>query len=137
MLFCVFFVVFQNQVDVFYIEQLGLFFVVLCLNVMLEMVDVQYQQLFWYVLFVLQNSFKVQLVEDVKCIKDNNVNFIFYMMLMCVWLVENCVDIWGELKMWIGDFKFYSEIKSYVIQFSCVDGVSWLVCFGEINNEKN
>ncbi|EPK0832577.1 type IV conjugative transfer system protein TraE, partial [Klebsiella pneumoniae] len=29
------------------------------------------------------------------------------------------------------------EIKSYVIQFSRVDGVSWLARFGEINNEKN
>ncbi|EPK1217576.1 TPA: type IV conjugative transfer system protein TraE, partial [Klebsiella pneumoniae] len=27
--------------------------------------------------------------------------------------------------------------KSYVIQFSRVDGVSWLARFGEINNEKN
>ncbi|HEO1748721.1 conjugal transfer protein TraE, partial [Klebsiella quasipneumoniae] len=26
---------------------------------------------------------------------------------------------------------------SYVIQFSRVDGVSWLARFGEINNEKN
>ncbi|ENQ9173041.1 TPA: type IV conjugative transfer system protein TraE, partial [Klebsiella pneumoniae subsp. pneumoniae] len=25
----------------------------------------------------------------------------------------------------------------YVIQFSRVDGVSWLARFGEINNEKN
>ncbi len=43
----------------------------------------------------------------------------------------------GELKTWIGDSKPYSEIKSYVIQFSRVDGVSWLARFGEINNEKN
>ncbi|HDU6041302.1 TPA: type IV conjugative transfer system protein TraE, partial [Klebsiella pneumoniae subsp. pneumoniae] len=25
----------------------------------------------------------------------------------------------------------------YIIQFSRVDGVSWLARFGEINNEKN
>ncbi|MBW2955800.1 type IV conjugative transfer system protein TraE, partial [Klebsiella pneumoniae] len=50
---------------------------------------------------------------------------------------ENRVDIRGELKTWIGDSKPYSEIKSYVIQFSRVDGVSWLARFGEINNEKN
>lgn len=49
---------------------------------------------------------------------------------------ENRVDIRGELKTWIGDSKPYSEIKSYVIQFSRVDGVSWLARFGEINNEK-
>ncbi|HBQ8475475.1 TPA: type IV conjugative transfer system protein TraE, partial [Klebsiella pneumoniae] len=42
-----------------------------------------------------------------------------------------------ELKTWIGDSKPYSEIKSYIIQFSRVDGVSWLARFGEINNEKN
>ncbi len=46
------------------------------------------------------------------------------------------MDIRGELKTWIGDSKPYSEIKSYVIQFSRVDGVSWLARFGEINNEK-
>ncbi|VCY54924.1 hypothetical protein BANRA_05533 [Klebsiella pneumoniae] len=34
------------------------------------------------------------------------------------WPAENRVDIRGELKTWIGDSKPYSEIKSYVIQFS-------------------
>jgi conjugal transfer pilus assembly protein TraE len=50
---------------------------------------------------------------------------------------ENRVDIRGELKTWIGDSAPYSEIKSYVLQFNRVDGVSWLARFGEINNEKN
>ena len=57
--------------------------------------------------------------------------------MMRAWPAENRVDIRGELKTWIGDSKPYSEIKSYVIQFSRVDGVSWLARFGEINNEKN
>nr|WP_319795933.1 TraE/TraK family type IV conjugative transfer system protein [Klebsiella pneumoniae] len=61
----------------------------------------------------------------------------FYMTSMRAWPAENRVDIRGELKTWIGDSKPYSEIKSYVIQFSRVDGVSWLARFGEINNEKN
>jgi hypothetical protein len=49
---------------------------------------------------------------------------------------ENRVDYRGELKTWIGDSAPYSEIKSYVLQFNRVDGVSWLARFGEINNEK-
>ncbi|SSH72881.1 conjugal transfer pilus assembly protein TraE [Klebsiella pneumoniae] len=82
-------------------------------------------------------SLKVQLAEDAKRIKDNNVNATFYMTSIRAWPAENRVDIRGELKTWIGDSKPYSEIKSYVIQFSRVDGVSWLARFGEINNEKN
>ncbi|SYE07955.1 conjugal transfer pilus assembly protein TraE [Klebsiella pneumoniae] len=64
-------------------------------------------------------------------------NATFYMTSIRAWPAENRVDIRGELKTWIGDSKPYSEIKSYVIQFSRVDGVSWLARFGEINNEKN
>ncbi|MCV5869156.1 type IV conjugative transfer system protein TraE, partial [Klebsiella pneumoniae] len=102
-----------------------------------ETVDAQHQQLLRYVLPASQNSLKVQLAEDAKRIKDNNVNSTFYMTSMRAWPAENRVDIRGELKTWIGDSKPYSEIKSYVIQFSRVDGVSWLARFGEINNEKN
>ncbi|EPH2609083.1 TPA: type IV conjugative transfer system protein TraE, partial [Klebsiella pneumoniae subsp. pneumoniae] len=96
-----------------------------------------HQQLLRYVLPAAQNSLKVQLAEDAKRIKDNNVNATFYMTSIRAWPAENRVDIRGELKTWIGDSKPYSEIKSYVIQFSRVDGVSWLARFGEINNEKN
>ncbi|WP_099716391.1 type IV conjugative transfer system protein TraE, partial [Klebsiella pneumoniae] len=123
--------------DASYIEQLGLSFVALRLNVTPETVDAQHQQLLRYVLPASQNSLKVHLAEDAKRIKDNNVNSTFYMTSMRAWPAENRVDIRGELKTWIGDSKPYSEIKSYVIQFSRVDGVSWLARFGEINNEKN
>lgn len=131
------FAVSQNQADASYIEQLGMSFVALRLNVTPETVDAQHQQLLRYVLPASQNSLKVQLAEDAKRIKDNNVNSTFYMTSMRAWPAENRVDIRGELKTWIGDSKPYSEIKSYVIQFSRVDGVSWLARFGEINNEKN
>ncbi|TWY00960.1 type IV conjugative transfer system protein TraE [Klebsiella pneumoniae] len=137
MLFRAPFAVSQNQADASYIEQLGLSFVALRLNVTPETVDAQHQQLLRYVLPASQNSLKVQLAEDAKRIKDNNVNSTFYMTSMRAWPAENRVDIRGELKTWIGDSKPYSEIKSYVIQFSRVDGVSWLARFGEINNEKN
>jgi conjugal transfer pilus assembly protein TraE len=126
----------QNQADASYIEQLGLSFIALRLNVTPETVDAQHQQLLRYVLPASQNSLKVQLAEDAKRIKDNNVNATFYMTSIRAWPAENRVDIRGELKTWIGDSKPYSEIKSYVIQFSRVDGVSWLARFGEINNEK-
>ena len=59
------------------------------------------------------------------------------MTAMRAWPSENRGDIRGELNTGRGDAKPYSEIKSYVIQFSRVDGVSWLARFGEINNEKN
>lgn len=136
MLFRAPFAVSQNQADASYIEQLGLSFVALRLNVTPETVDAQHQQLLRYVLPAAQNSLKVQLAEDAKRIKDNNVNATFYMTSIRAWPAENRVDIRGELKTWIGDSKPYSEIKSYVIQFSRVDGVSWLARFGEINNEK-
>ena len=86
---------------------------------------------------IITDAETVQLAEDAKRIKDNNVNATFYMTSIRAWPAENRVDIRGELKTWIGDSKPYSEIKSYVIQFSRVDGVSWLARFGEINNEKN
>ncbi|MBM0218871.1 hypothetical protein JNS14_29235, partial [Klebsiella pneumoniae] len=65
-----------------------------------------------------QNSLKVQLAEDAKRIKDNNVNSTFCMTSMRAWPAENRVAIRGELKTWLGDSKPYSELKSYVIPFS-------------------
>jgi conjugal transfer pilus assembly protein TraE len=79
MLFSAPFAVSQNQADASYIEQLGLSFVALRLNVTPETVDAQHQQLLRYVLPASQNSLKVQLAEDAKRIKDNNVNATFYM----------------------------------------------------------
>ena len=137
MLFSAPFAVSQNQADASYIEQLGLSFVALRLNVTPETVDAQHQQLLRYVLPASQNSLKVQLAEDAKRIKENNVNATFYMTSVRAWPAENRVDIRGELKTWIGDSKPYSEIKTYVLQFYRVDGVSWLARFGEVNNEKN
>ncbi|MCC7856656.1 TraE/TraK family type IV conjugative transfer system protein, partial [Klebsiella pneumoniae] len=92
----------QNQADASYIEQLGLSFVALRLNVTPETVDAQHQQLLRYVLPASQNSLKVHLAEDAKRIKDNNVNSTFYMTSMRAWPAENRVDIRGELKTWIG-----------------------------------
>jgi conjugal transfer pilus assembly protein TraE len=78
MLFSAPFAVSQNQADASYIEQLGLSFCP-ALNVTPETVDAQHQQLLRYVLPASQNSLKVQLAEDAKRIKDNNVNATFYM----------------------------------------------------------
>ncbi|WP_266094584.1 TraE/TraK family type IV conjugative transfer system protein, partial [Klebsiella pneumoniae] len=66
MLFRAPFAVSQNQADASYIEQLGLSFVALRLNVTPETVDAQHQQLLRYVLPASQNSLKVQLAEDAK-----------------------------------------------------------------------
>lgn len=137
MLFSAPFAVSQNQADASYLEQLGLSFIALRLNVTPETVDAQHAQLLRYVFPGAQNSLKIQLAEDAKRIKDNNVNASFYMTSVRAYPAENRVDIRGELKTWIGDSAPYSEIKSYVLQFNRVDGVSWLARFGEINNEKN
>lgn len=72
----------RTEADASYIEQLGLSFVALRLNVTPETVDAQHQQLLRYVLPASQNSLKVQLAEDAKRIKDNNVNSTFYMTSM-------------------------------------------------------
>ncbi|MDZ6162584.1 type IV conjugative transfer system protein TraE, partial [Klebsiella pneumoniae] len=93
MLFRAPFAVSQNQADASYIEQLGLSFVALRLNVTPETVDAQHQQLLRYVLPASQNSLKVHLAEDAKRIKDNNVNSTFYMTSMRAWPAENRVDI--------------------------------------------
>lgn len=137
MLFGAPFAVSQNQADASYLEQLGLSFVALRLNVTPETVDAQHAQLLRYVYPGAQNSLKVQLAEDAKRIKDNNVNATFYMTSVRSYPAENRVDFRGELKTWIGDSAPYSEIKQYVLQFNRVDGVSWLARFGEVNNESN
>ena len=137
MLFNAPFAVSQNQADASYLEQLGLSFIALRLNVTPETVDAQHQQLLRFVLPAAQNSLKVQLAEDAKRIKDNNVNSTFYMTSARAYPAENRVDFRGELKTWIGDSKPYSEIKTYILQFYRVDGVSWLARFGEVNNENN
>ena len=137
MLFGAPFAVSQNRTDASYLEQLGLSFVALRLNVTPETVDAQHAQLLRYVYPGAQNSLKVQLAEDAKRIKDNNVNATFYMTSVRSYPAENRVDIRGELKTWIGDSAPYSEIKQYVLQLNRVDGVSWLARFGEVNNESN
>lgn len=137
MLFNAPFAVSQNQADASYIEQLGLSFVALRLNVTPETVDAQHAQLLKYVSPGSQNSLKIQLAEDAKRIKENNVNATFYMTSVRSYPAENRVDLRGELKTWIGDSTPYTEIKHYVLQFNRIDGVSWLARFGEINNEKN
>ena len=137
MLFGAPFAVSQNQSDASYIEQLGLSFIALRLNVTPETVDAQHAQLLRYVFLGSQNELKVQLAEDAKRIKDNNVNATFYMTSVRSYPAENRVDFRGELKTWIGDSAPYTEIKHYVLQFYRTDGISWLARFGEINNEKN
>ena len=137
MLFGAPFAVSQNQSDASYIEQLGLSFISRRLNVTPETLDAQHLQLLRYVLPASQNNLKVKLAEEAKRIKENNVNASFYMTSIRSWPAENRVDIRGELKTWIGDSKPYSEIKSYVIQLSRADGISWLSRFGEINSEKD
>lgn len=137
MLYSAPFAVSQNQSDASYIEQMGLSFIALRLNVTPETVDAQHEQLLRYVFPASQNNLKVQLAEEAKRIKDNNVNASFYMTSVRAYPAEGRVDIRGELKTWIGDSKPYSEIKHYVLQLNRVDGISWLARFGEINNENN
>ncbi|VDA77653.1 hypothetical protein BANRA_04964 [Klebsiella pneumoniae] len=74
-----------------------------------------------------QNSLKVQLAEDAKRIKDNNVNATFYMTSIRAWPAENRVDIRGELKTWIGDSKPYSEIKSSFSSVVSMVSAGWRV----------
>ncbi|KJX15464.1 conjugal transfer protein TraE [Enterobacter hormaechei subsp. xiangfangensis] len=117
-------------------EQMGLSFVSLRLNVTPETVDAQHEQLLKYVYPASQNNLKIQLAEDAKRIKDNNVNSSFYWTFVRAYPVENRVEIRGELKTWIGDSRPYSEIKHYVIQFNRLDGISWLTRFGEVTDEN-
>ncbi|HGV9240586.1 TPA: type IV conjugative transfer system protein TraE [Klebsiella aerogenes] len=130
------FAVSQNQSDASYLEQMGLSFVSLRLNVTPETVDAQHEQLLKYVYPASQNNLKIQLAEDAKRIKDNNVNSSFYWTFVRAYPAENRVEIRGELKTWIGDSRPYSEIKHYVIQFNRLDGISWLTRFGEVTDEN-
>ena len=98
--------------------------------------DAQHEQLLKYVYPASQNNLKIQLAEDAKRIKDNNVNSSFYWTFVRAYPVENRVEIRGELKTWIGDSRPYSEIKHYVIQFNRLDGISWLTRFGEVTDEN-
>jgi conjugal transfer pilus assembly protein TraE len=77
MLFNAPFAVSQNQADASYLEQLGLSFIALRLNVTPETVDAQHATAAPVCLPASQNSLKVQLAEDAKRIKDNNVNPLF------------------------------------------------------------
>lgn len=112
MLFGAPFAVSQNQADASYLEQLGLSFVALRLNVTPETVDAQHAQLLRYVYPGAQNSLKVQLAEDAKRIKDNNVNATFYMTSVRSYPAENRVDIRGELKTWIGILRPIVKLNS-------------------------
>lgn len=116
---------------------MALSFVSLRLNVTPETVDAQHAQLLKYVYPASQNNLKIQLAEDARRIKDNNVNSSFYWTFVRAYPAENRVEMRGELKTWIGDSKPDSDIKHYVLQFKRLDGISWLARFGEVTDEKH
>ncbi len=72
-----------------------------------------------------QNSLKIQLAEDAKRIKDNNVNASFYMTSVVHTRLKIGWISAGELKTWIGDSAPYSENKS-----SSCSLIVWMVSAG-------
>jgi conjugal transfer pilus assembly protein TraE len=130
------FAVSQNQMDASYLQQMGLSFISLRLNVSPETVDAQHQALLHYVRPASQNALRVKLAEDAKQIKSNNVNSAFFMTGVRVFPASGRVEFRGELKTWIGDSAPYSEIRHYALFLTREDGVTWLSRFAEVKDEK-
>lgn len=83
-----------------------------------------------------QPDFKLVLAKDAQQIKRNEVNSAFYQTQLNVFPAQNRIDVRGVLKTWIGNGKPQSEIKDYSIQIAYENGVTSIVKFWEVTNDK-
>ncbi|MFV8801871.1 type IV conjugative transfer system protein TraE [Yersinia sp. LJYL362] len=119
-----------------YMQMMALSFLSLRLNVSPETVDANHQFLVSFAKPGAQPEFKVTLAEEARRIKQNEVNSAFYNTSIKVFPAENIVEVRGFLKTWIGNGKPSSETKHYNLKLDYADGITSIVAFIEVDDEK-
>ncbi|MFQ1718515.1 type IV conjugative transfer system protein TraE [Aeromonas veronii] len=119
-----------------YMQMMALSFMALRLNISPETVDTQHQFLLGYVKPGAQPDFKVTLAQEAQRIKQNEVNSAFYQTQFQVFPAENRIDIRGVLKTWIGNGHPKTDLKHYSLVLTYKNGVTSIVKFLEVNDDK-
>lgn len=119
-----------------YMQMMALSFMALRLNISPETVDTQHQFLLGYVKPGAQPDFKVTLAQEAQRIKQNEVNSAFYQAQFQVFPADNRIDIRGVLKTWIGNGQPKTDLKHYSLVLTYKNGVTSIVKFLEVNDDK-
>ena len=119
-----------------YMQMMALSFMALRLNISPETVDTQHQFLLGYVKPGAQPDFKVTLAQEAQRIKQNEVNSAFYQTQFQVFPADNRIDIRGVLKTWIGNGQPKTDLKHYSLVLTYKNGVTSIVKFLEVNDDK-
>ena len=130
------FVISEANSSASHMQMMALSFMALRLNVSPATVDAQHEFLLGYVKSSAQPDFNLVLAKDAQQIKRNEVNSAFYQTQLNVFPAQNRIDVRGVLKTWIGNGKPQSEIKDYSIQIAYENGVTSIVKFWEVTNDK-
>lgn len=130
------FIISEANSSASHLQMMALSFMALRLNVSPETVDAQHDFLLGYVKPGAQPDFKIILAQESQRIKTNEVNSAFYQTQLQVFPDQSRVDIRGVLKTWIGNGKPQSDFKQYSILLAYENGITSIVKFWEVNNDK-
>ncbi|ELE9247891.1 type IV conjugative transfer system protein TraE [Enterobacter kobei] len=130
------FAVSETSADAEYFRMMTLSFLALRLNVSPETVDSNHAFLLSFVQPEVSGDFNPVLQAEAAQIKASDVNSTFYPSEVNVYPVDGRVDVRGVLKMWIGNSKPSTEIKSYRLRLKYAGGFTRIGRFYEVTGEK-
>ena len=130
------FAVSETKSDTENYRMMTLSFLALRLNVSPETVDSNHAFLLSFVEPEAREEFKPVLEEEAAQIKASEVNSVFYASEINVYPVDGRIDVRGVLKMWIGNSKPSTEIKTYRLRLKYIGGFTRIGRFYEVTNEK-
>ncbi|MDZ7320170.1 type IV conjugative transfer system protein TraE [Kosakonia sacchari] len=130
------FVVSETKADTEFFRMMTLSFLALRLNVSPETVDSSHAFLLSFIEPESREEFKQVLLEEAAQIKANDVNSTFYTTELNVYPVDGRIDVRGVLKMWIGNAKPTTEIKSFRLRLTYTEGFTRIGRFYEVTDEK-
>ncbi|MDX7664734.1 type IV conjugative transfer system protein TraE [Enterobacter asburiae] len=130
------FVVSETKADTEFYRMMTLSFLALRLNVSPETVDSNHAFLLSFVEPDVRGEFNPVLQEEAAQIKANDVSSTFYTTEINVYPVDGRIDVRGVLKMWIGNSKPSTEIKTYRLRLKYAGGFTRIGRFYEVKNEK-
>ena len=130
------FVVAEPKADTAYFRMMRLSFLAVRVNVAPETVYSNHAFLMSFVEPEAREEFKKVLQEEAAQIKANDVNSTFYTTEINVYPVDGRIDVRGVLKMWIGNSRPSTEIKTYRLRLKYTGGFTRIGRFYEVTNEK-
>jgi len=130
------FAVSETKSDTENYRMMTLSFLALRLNVSPETVDSNHAFLMSFVEPEAREEFKKVLQEEAAQIKANDTEAVLHAALGDAHFLRHRIDVRGVLKMWIGNSKPSTEIKTYRLRLKYTGGFTRIGRFYEVTNEK-